>query len=128
MPVMLANLLALGAAGALCAGCSAPKTETTLSLDNPANPAAASVPYVRPVNVLAMGERPATASPTLAMRMSTGAVASTPGDRLGKPDATGNRGVERITPGSAGSSQPSQARPEMHHGAMPGMSMPAEPQ
>ena len=128
MPVMLPNLLALATACALCAGCAAPATETMLSPDNPANPAAASVPYIRPVNVLAIGERPATASPAMVMRMSSGAVAGTVGDGVGKPDAIGKRRLKLIPPHSAGSSQPSQAQPDMHHGAMPGMSMPAQPQ
>lgn len=208
---MLSHLLALAAAGALCAGCSAPAAETALSLDNPANPAAASVPFVRPVNVLATGEMPATTSPSTAMRMSGGSMAgmdmpgmtmsgsmpgmdhgSIPGMKmaqaqppsgsaaatgvvnavdaakrsvnvthqpikalgwpsmtmdfpvapsvdlkglkagdkigfqLGKPDADGNRRIERLTAQPANSGQSDQAMPRMDHGAMPGMTMPAQ--
>ena len=204
---MLSHLLALAAVGTLCAGCSAPAIETTLSIDNPANPAAASVPFVRPVNVLAMGGVPATAAPSTAMHMSSGSMpgmhvpgmnmsvmdhdampgmtmaqaqpssgAATaigvinavdvakhtvnvthqpikalgwpsmtmdftaapsvdlngvkPGDKigftLGKPDADGNRRIERITP--AGSGQPNHTMPGMDRGPMPGMTMPARPQ
>lgn len=42
------------------------------------------------------------------------------GFQLGKPDADGNRRIERITRQTNGSGQPSQA--------MPGMAMPAQPQ
>ena len=210
---MFSHLLALAAAGALCAGCSAPATQSTLSLDNPANPAAASVPFIRPVNVLAMGANPTTAVPSTAMHMSggsmpgmqitgmtmskampdmehdttpgmkvaqaqpsSGAADATgvvnavdltnrsvnvthqpiealgwpsmtmdfpvapsvdlsrvkPGDKvavtLGKPDAEGNRRIERITSPAAGSVQPGQAMPSMGHSAMPGMVMPGQSQ
>ena len=92
---MLFHFLALAALGALCAGCSAPAADTTLSLDNPANPAAASAPFIRPADVLATGEMPTTTSASTAMDM--------PGMTVSGPMAG------------------------MDHGAMPGMTMPAQP-
>lgn len=50
------------------------------------------------------------------------------GFHLGKPDADGNRRIERITAQPANSGQSNQAMPGMDHGAMPGMTMPAQPQ
>ena len=95
---MLSNLLALAAVGALCAGCSAPVAETTFSLDDPANPAAASVPFNRPANVLAMGGTPSTTAPSTSMHM----------------------------PGNSMPGVPMQGM--VMSGPMPGMTMPAQPQ
>ncbi len=103
---MFSHLVALAAAGALCAGCAAPATQTTLSLDDPANPAAASVPFVRPVNVLAAGGLPATAAPSSVMPLSHGAMPGMP------------------IPGVPMSG----AMPGMDHAPTPGMVMPGQSQ
>jgi Cu(I)/Ag(I) efflux system protein CusF len=67
---MLPQFVMLAALGAACAGCSAPSINTALAADNPANPDAASVPFVRPVNVLAEGAAPQTSIPSTAMHMA----------------------------------------------------------
>ncbi len=103
---MSSHLVALAAAGALCAGCAAPAFQTTLSLDDPANPAAASVPFVRPVNVLAAGALPAIAAPSSAVPIARGSMQGMP------------------MPGAPMSG----TMPGMDHGPMPGMVMPGQSQ
>jgi Cu/Ag efflux protein CusF len=73
---MLPQFVMLAALGAACAGCSAPSTNIALAADNPANPDAASVPFVRPVNVLAEGAAPQTTIPPAAMHMAGGSMPS----------------------------------------------------
>jgi Cu(I)/Ag(I) efflux system protein CusF len=72
---MLVQLGLLAALGAACGGCSAPVVNTSLALDNPANPDAASVPFVRPVNLLASRTTPTTTVPSTAMQMGGGSMA-----------------------------------------------------
>jgi Cu(I)/Ag(I) efflux system protein CusF len=71
---MLLQFVLLAALGAACAGCSAPSINTALAADNPANPDAASVPFVRPVDVLAEGAAPQTSIPSTAMHMAGGSM------------------------------------------------------
>ncbi len=79
---MLLQFVLLAALGAACAGCSAPSVNTALAADNPANPDAASVPFVRPGNVLADGAAPQTSIPSTAMHMAGSAMPgmNMPGD------------------------------------------------
>ena len=69
---MLVRFVLLAALGAACAGCSAPSSRTALAADDPANPDAASAPFVRPVNVLADSAAPQTSMPSPAMPMASG--------------------------------------------------------
>ena len=71
---MLLQFALLAALGAACAGCSAPPINTALAAENPANPDAASVPFVRPVNVLAQGAAPQTSLPPAAMHAAGGSM------------------------------------------------------
>ena len=71
---MLPQFVMLAALGAACAGCSAPSTNIALAADNPANPDAASAPFVRPVNVLAEGAAPQTTIPPASMHMAGGSM------------------------------------------------------
>jgi Cu/Ag efflux protein CusF len=69
---MLVQLGFLTALGVACAGCSTQAASTTLALSNPANPDAASVPFVRPANLLVAVTSPATSVPSTNMRAMTG--------------------------------------------------------
>jgi Cu/Ag efflux protein CusF len=71
---MLPKFVMLAALGAACAGCSAPSTSSALAADTPANPDAASVPFVRPANVLAQGAAPQTTIPPATMHMAGGSM------------------------------------------------------
>ena len=71
---MLLQFVMLAALGAACAGCSAPSASIALTTDNPANPDAAAVPFVRPANVLAEGAAPRTGIPSAAMHMAGGSM------------------------------------------------------
>jgi Cu(I)/Ag(I) efflux system protein CusF len=94
---MLLQFVLLAALGAACAGCSAPSINTALSADNPANPDAASVPFVRPVNVLAEGVAPQTSIPSTAMHMA-GMSPSPPGSDAAMPGMK----MAQATPPGAG--------------------------
>jgi uncharacterized protein involved in copper resistance len=102
---MLPQFVMLAALGAACAGCSAPSTNIALAADNPANPAAASVPFVRPVNVLAEGAAPQTTIPPATMHMAGGSM-----------------------PGMSHAAASDAPMPGMDHGSMPGMKIPGDPQ
>jgi Cu/Ag efflux protein CusF len=107
---MLLQFVLLAALGAACAGCSAPSVNTALTADNPANPDVASVPFVRPVNVLAEGAAPQTSIPSTAMHM---AGSSMPGmDMSGGMTGTGHHSMAGMS-----------ASPQGSDVAMPGMKM-----
>jgi Cu/Ag efflux protein CusF len=107
---MLLQFVLLAALSAACAGCSAPAINTALTADNPANPDAASVPFVRPVNVLAEGVAPQTSIPSTAMHM---AGSSMPGmDMSSGMAGMGHRSMAGMSPSLPGSDV-----------AMPGMKM-----
>jgi Cu/Ag efflux protein CusF len=107
---MLLQFVLLAALGAACAGCSAPSVNTALTADNPANPDPASVPFLRPVNVLAEGADPQTSIASTAMHV---AGSSMPGmDMSDGMAGTGHRSMAGTSPSPPGSDV-----------AMPGMKM-----
>lgn len=113
---MHSQFVALAAAGALWAGCAAPATTTTVSLDNPANPAAASVPFIRPVNVLAIGETPATISPSTAMHMAGGG--AMPGMRMAQAESpSGTTAATGVVNRVDGRQALGERHPPAHQGA-----------
>ncbi len=69
MLIHLVHLAFVAALGAACGGCSASAINTALADDNPANPNAAAVSFVRPVNLLTAGATPVTTVPSTAMHM-----------------------------------------------------------
>ncbi len=120
---MLLQLVLLAALGATCAGCSAPSLSTALAADDPANPDAASAPFVRPVNVLAEGAALRTSIPSTAMHMASG---SMPGMGPGSmPDMSHASGGDAALPGmTMAQATPRTAgqggKPGFDHGSMPG--------
>jgi hypothetical protein len=123
----------LAALGAACAGCSAPSINTALAADNPANPDAASAPFVRPVDVLAEGAAPQTSIPSTEMHMAGGSMPAM--DMSGGMAGMGHSSVAGMSPPSPGndaampgSAASQSGMPRVDHGAMPGMKMPGDPQ
>jgi Cu(I)/Ag(I) efflux system protein CusF len=97
---MLLQFVLLAALGAACAGCSAPSINTALAADNPANPDAASVPFIRPVDVLAEGAAPQTSIPSTAMHMAGGSMPTM--DMSGGMAGMGHSSMAGISPSSPG--------------------------
>ncbi len=97
MPSFLPVLLA---AAALCA-CSARPVPLSLGADSPADPSAPAVPFVRPANVLAATQTPATVSP--APMETSGKMAGMP--MPVSPRAAGTPPIRAVNPAGCASAR-----------------------